>query len=145
MAPNTIALKGGFIRKEGEASSAITPGHLVHFGGANDLEVQDTAGDPARCAFALENDLVGGGIDTAYAAGETVQYGVFEKGAEVYAFLDGGENVAKGAKLVPAGDGSLAAMGSGEEASIIAYALEAKDNSGTSAGGPQMRIKVEVA
>jgi hypothetical protein len=143
---NTIALKGGFIRKEGEASAAITPGHLVEFGGANDLRVHSTSGGPARKAFALENDLIGDAIGDAYAAGATVQYGVFESGAEINAFLDGGENASKGDALVSAGDGSLRVQSTEvEQDVIVAYAMEAKDNSAQSAGGTQLRIIVEAA
>lgn len=145
----TINLKdnGGALMaaKEGEASSAITPGHLVEFGGANDLQVHGTAGGPARKAFALENDLIGKGIDEAYAAGETVRYGVFASGAEIYAWLDGGQNVAKGDPLVSAGDGSLAGVATEtEQDSIVAYALEAVNNSAATAG-VHARIKVEAA
>ena len=145
--PNTISLKGGFVRKEGEASSAITPGHLVEFGGANDLQVHSTAGGPARKAFALENDLVGKAVGDAYAAGETTQYGVFQAGSEIYAFLDGGENVSIGDPLVSAGDGSLVAFieSTHETGDIVAYAMEAVNNSATSPGGTQLRITVEAA
>jgi hypothetical protein len=143
--PHTIMLKGDFIRKEGEASAAITPGHLVEFGGSNDLQVHSSAAGVARKAFALENDLIGLGIDDDYASGDTVQYGVFSAGAEIYAWLDGGENASLGDALVSAGDGSLAVMASNEEFAVVAYALEAADNSGESAGGAQMRIQVEAA
>lgn len=140
---NTIALKGDFIRKEGEASSIITPGELVEWGGANDLQVHSTAAGAARKAFALENDLVGNGIDDDYAAGVTVQYGVFTSGAEVYAWLAGGENVAKGAAMASDGAGALQATGSpGADEYPVAFAAEAKDNSG---GSDPVRIKVEVA
>jgi hypothetical protein len=71
-----------------------------------------------------------------------VQYGVFESGAEINAWLNYGENVAKGAALVSAGDGTLAAVGTGEDAAIIAYAMEAVDNS---SGGVDVRIEVEAA
>lgn len=144
----TIALKGEFIRKEGEASGAITPGHLVEFGGANDLQVQGTAGAFCRKAFAVENDLIGDGISDAYASGDTVQYGVFSAGTEVYALLAAGENVAKGAALVAAGDGSLqaaSAAASGESTPdeyVVAFAMEAVNNS---AASTQARIIVEVA
>lgn len=141
MAAHTIALKGEHIRKEGEASAAITPGHLVAFGGAKDLVVHASAAGQARKAFALENDLVGLGIDDAYALGEMVQYGVFCPGSEVYAFLAAGENASKGSKLVSAGNGALAVMGSGEADGLVAFALEAKNNTGSTA----VRIKVEVA
>jgi hypothetical protein len=140
--PNTIALKGGFIRKEGEASGAITPGHLVEFGGSQDLQVHGSAAGVARKAFALENDLVGDGISDAYAQGETVQYGVFAQGAEVYAFLNYGENASLGDALVSAGDGCLAVQGTDEEFAVVAFALEAVDNT---SGGADVRIEVEVA
>lgn len=146
MPPKTIQLKGDFVRKEAEASEVITPGHLVEFGGANELRKHSSSGGTARKAFALENDLVGNGVDDDYASGETVQYGVFPAGSEIFAFLDGGENVAKGATLVSSGDGSLRAEATEPEQDVIvAFALEAVDNSATSAGGVQLRIKVEAA
>ena len=141
--PNTIILKGGFVRKEGEASAGITPGHLVEFGGTNDLRVHASAAGVARKAFAIENDLVGDGIDDAYVVGDSVQYGVFESGAEIYAWLNYGESVSKGAALVSAGDGSLAAVGSEPETDVVvAFAMETKDNS---TGGVDVRIIVEAA
>ncbi len=141
---NTIALKGGSIRKEGEASSVITPGDLVEFGGVNDLQTHGTAGGPARKAFALENDLIGDAIGDDYAAGDTVQYAVFQPGAEVNALLNYPENVAKGDPLVSGGDGGLVAFieSTHEAGAIVAFAAELKNNS---AGGAQVRIVAEVA
>jgi hypothetical protein len=138
MAAKTIALKGDFIRKEGEASEAITPGHLVEFGGAADLRNHTVIGGAARKAFALENDLIGKGIDDAYAAGDVVQYGVFVPGAEVYAKLAAGETCAKGAALESNGDGTLVGASTPIEGSIIGYAMEAQ----ATAGG---RVRIEVA
>jgi len=138
---NTIAVKGDYIRKEGEASGAITPGHLIEWGGSQDVQVHSSAAGIARKAFAVENDLIGRDITDAYAQGETVQYGVFPPGAEVYAFLAGGETVSKGDALVSAGDGTLAAMASGEEGSVVAFAAEDLANSASAAA----RLLVEVA
>lgn len=147
--PNTIILKGNGIRKEGAASSAITPGYLVEFGGANDLQPHSTAAANARKAFAVENDLVGDGIDTDYAVGERVQYEVFGSGCEVYALVAAAATaITKGAALESAGDGTLrilttdAATDDTQRDSVVAYALEAVDNS---AGGTEARIKVEIA
>lgn len=145
----TIILKGNGIRKEGAASEAITPGHLIEFGGANDLQKHSTAAANARKAFAVENDLVGDDISTAYATGERVQYEVFHAGTEVYALVAAGATaVTKGAALESAGDGTLrilatdAATDDTQRDSVVAYALEAVDNSG---GGAEARIKVEIA
>lgn len=120
--PNTILLKGDGVQKEGEASAAITPGDLIEFGGTNDLRVHAVAGAQARKAFALENDLVGRGVDDAYAAGDTVKYLVAYPGAELWARIS--EAVTKGDFLESAGDGRLQVASTPVEGSNIAVALE---------------------
>lgn len=147
--PNTVILKCNGVRKEGAASEAITPGALVEFGGANDLRNHATAAGNARKAFAIENDLVGDGIDVAYATGERVQYEVFHAGAEVYALVAAGAAaITKGAALESAGDGTVriqaaaAATSQAQRDSVVGYALEAVDNSG---GVSTVRIKLETA
>lgn len=144
MTPSTIALKpgdGGGIRKEGTASEAITPGHLIEFGGSNDLQKHSSQNGAARRAFAVENDLVGEDVDDAYDAGDTVQYDVYPQGAEVYAWLAYGQNITTvGAALVSNGDGTLKAAAGSDDHRTVAYALEAVNASAADA-----RIKVEVA
>ena len=135
----TICIRGDFVRKEAEASEAITPGHLVEFGGANELRKHATAGAQARKAFALENDLIGKGIDDAYASGESVQYGIFQPGSEVYALLLTGESCSKGDFLESAGNGTLQVASTPVEGSNVAVALEAKTG-----GGAPLRVKAEV-
>src|SRR5690606_38108362 len=142
------------VRSEAGGSAVIPPGHLVQVhatDGAPRLRPHAAAGGNAQRAFALENDLVGGGIDDAYVAGATVQYGVFAPGSEVYAWLAAGENAALGAALESAGDGTLqvhtpvntdASDVDIPAAPIVAYAAEAVDNSGST---QPVRIKVEVA
>ena len=150
MANNTIIKKGRGIRKERTANAAITPGHLVEVMSTGKLRVHATAGSHAQKAFAVENDLIGAGITTAYAAAAQVQYEVMERGAEVYALLQNGQNVAIGAALESAGDGTLRAYthdsaGLDMTNNIVAYALEAVDMSDSSAADPSGRITVEVA
>jgi hypothetical protein len=121
--PNTITLKdeGRAFRKEGEASAAITPGHLIEFGGGEELRVHSTVGGAARRAFALENDLIGKGPLDAYAANDIVQYGVFPPGAEVWAITS--EAVNKGDFLESAGDGRLQVSSTPVAISQVAVAL----------------------
>lgn len=149
-APKTIILKASspVLRKEGVASEAITPGALIEFGGANDLQNHSAAAGNARRAFAVEYDP-GKGIDDAYAAGDQVMYAVFKDGEEAYALVAAGATaITKGAALESAGDGTLRVQGdsaaTAEDArdSVVAYALEAVDNSG---GAEVARIRVEVA
>lgn len=132
--PKTIVLKGDYIRKEAEASAAITPGHLVEFGGANELRVHSTIGGQARKAFALENDLIGRDWDAAYAANEQVQYAVPVPGAEIYALVNAA--VTKGDFLESNGDGRLKVSSTPVEGSNIAVALETVGGAG--------RCKVEI-
>lgn len=150
MSRNTIIMKGRGIRKERMANAAITPGHLVEVMTTNKVRVHATAGGNAQKAFAVENDLIGAGITTDYAAGDQVQYEVMERGAEVNALLANGQNVAIGAALESAGNGELRAYthdsaGLDTTNNIIAYALEAVDMSDSSAADPAGRIFVEVA
>lgn len=144
--PSTISLKApASVRNEGAASEAITPGHLVEFGGSNDYQKHSSAGGDAAAKFAVENDVVGDDISTDYVSGEQVQVETFPAGSQVYAHLAGGENVSKGAFLESAGDGTLQQVGTASSAGankpVVAQALEAVNVSGTSVG---QRIKVEI-
>jgi hypothetical protein len=156
--PKTIILKGTPLRKEGVASAAITPGHLVEFGGAEELQVHSTAGGNTRKAFAVEYDPEKE-IDTAYAAGEQVMYVTARTGDEIYALVAAAAAaIAKGDALESAGNGTVRkhtppsqAVNEGGTAiytiaqnhnAIVCFALEAIDNS---AGASAVRIKVEAA
>lgn len=144
--PTTIVLKSPGVRDEGKASETISPGHLVEFGGANDYRKHSTAGGNALATFAVEDELQGNGIDTDYASGDNTLVETLHQGSEALAWLAAGENVAKGAYLESAGDGTLRAVGTGtttEENAVIAMALEAKDLSAS--GATADRIKVRIA
>ena len=150
MSNNTIILKGCGIRKERTANASITPGHLVEVMSTGKLRVHATAGGHAQKAFAVENDLIGAGIATAYAAASQVQYEVMERGAEVYALIANGQTIAIGDPLESAGNGELRkythdSAGLDTTNNIVAYALAAVDMSDSSAADPNGRCAVEVA
>ncbi len=86
MAIKTIIVVGAelAIRKEGIAGGAVTPGHLVQ-GPASAIVVHANATDTAMKTFAVENEVVGGEIDTAYAANDTILLATLPPGAVVYA------------------------------------------------------------
>lgn len=141
----TIILKGDGIRKERAAAAAITPGHLVEITSADKVQVHSTAGGLAQKAFAIEDDLQGNPISTAYSTGDRVQYEVMERGAEVNALIADGEAIAIGDKLVSAGDGTLKELTSeSTDESVVAIAVEACDMSGSSAADPSPRCAVEI-
>lgn len=122
---NTIILKAPemTIQKERplKASVDITPGMLCAYDGA-DVKPHSVAGGLASRLFATENDIVGGGIDTAYTVdGETVLLRACAPGVEVNALLKTGFTVAIGDLLESDGAGALqtfqAAAASGVKAS----------------------------
>jgi hypothetical protein len=137
--PKTIALKADYVRKERKANAAITPGDLVEIMSTGNLRRHATLGAQAQRAFALENDLIGRGIEDDYAANEICQYGVFQAGAEVYARLVIGESCSIGDFLESAGNGTLQVASTPVEGSNVAIALEAITGAGT-----VKRVKAEV-
>jgi len=153
MAPKTITLKGNPIRKEATANVAtIKPGHLVERDSVGDVGLHGSAGQDCFPLIALENDIIGDDIDTAYADNDNVMLGYFRPGDEAYMWLDDGNNVAIEDLLESDGAGGLqayTAQAVDEGATntytiysrqVVARALEAVNNS----SGVQVRIKVEI-
>lgn len=147
--PKTIALNfAEMVVKEAVAAAGITPGMLVELvPAATTVRVHATAGGNATPAFALENDLIGDGIDDAYIAGDTVKYAVFSPGANINAILADGETTAVGDKLVSDGAGALEVLVATntddtdidiQTQEIVATALEI-----VAASGSTERIRVE--
>ena len=139
--PEVISLKGEPIFKEGHASAILSPGHLIEFGGTKDVRKQSTAQADCRRAFALENDLIGDTITTAYAANDLIRYGSFHQGQEVLARVAAAAPaIAKGDALEAKGDGTLRKLTTG--GAVIAFALAALDNS---SGTAETFLPVEIA
>lgn len=141
-APKTIVLKGNPMRKEVEAGSATKPGMLVGYDVDGNGVPHAIEGGNAAAVFALEQDFIGEGIDDDYADGELMQIGICRPGDEIYALLETGNNVAKGAFLESNGAGALQAFSNqtNQFHAIVCRALEAKNNT----SGANVRIKVEV-
>ena len=143
--------QGQFIHSEAitAAASAVVPGMLVEETTAGTLQEHSTAAGNAQKLFALANLTNAGTIDTAYAVGATARYGAAHSGQEANALLAAAATaVTRGAPLESAGDGTLRVQGASaatsqlQRDSVVAYALEAVDNSG---GGTTARIRVRVA
>jgi len=136
--PKIIFLKGCPMGKEGVAGAAgILPGMLVEDVGGT-VTAHSTVGGVAVPAFARPNEVVGDGIDTAYADGDTVLYGVAYSGMEVYSYISDGENIAAGDYLESGGNGQFVTVAAGL---ALVKALETVNNT---AGGAPARMKVEV-
>lgn len=150
MAKQTIKLKKYFdVVNEYNAGTAITPGMLIEVAADGDVDPQNVAGGVCEKMFALEDELQGRTIDTAYAVTDPVQCWIALPGEEVLAWLANGEDVAIGEKLVAAGGGALKAATADSSAvvteeHVIAVAMEAIDMSGSSGVDPTGRIKVRI-
>lgn len=157
-APSRIIIKGDPFYEEYplKASVDIMPGMLIEYDGA-DVKPHATAGGNASPLFAVENALIGDGIDVAYTEdGEAVLFAKCRPGDRVYALLKTGNNVAINDFLGSGGAGNLQkhtnasqAVNEGGSATytiaqvpegIVARALEAVNNS----SGVDARILVEV-
>lgn len=146
---NRIHLIGSGRLEEDIAGAALTPGHLIeayNASGTKKVRKHSTEGGYAERGFALEDALQGREIDTAYAADERVSYVLAAPGDVVYAYLKAGENVAIGAKLISAGDGTLIAEGSASSGTtvkqIIGQAEEALDLSASGATDTRLAVRV---
>jgi hypothetical protein len=131
MAYNTIKLKKySDVIVEFAAGGTILPGHLLLLGSGNTV----TAGPGAAAAnlnpmFALEDELQGKGIDSAYISGDKVQCWIPGRGDVVNAVLKDGAIIVIGDFLEAGANGLLQKYTSGK---AVAQALEALDLSGGS-------------
>jgi hypothetical protein len=149
--PNTILLSTNdkqdrAVYEETVVSAAVTPGDLVIYSGAGVTPNSTAADVDAPIAFAIEfpyldpRTTTSKAIDTDYAVAAKARIIFPQRGDEIYAWLETGANVARGAALEASNvAGCLQAYTSGR---IIAFADEAKDNSG---GGAPVRIKARIA
>lgn len=101
-----VSSKYGAIRSY-VAYAAITPGHLVEVMTTGKVRVHANAGQNAQALFALEDDLQGAEIDTAYSASDEVSVLAALPGDRINALLANGENASIGSFLQSNGDGQL--------------------------------------
>ena len=136
--PETILLKGSPVCKEGITDEKLKPGHIIERGGTKDIQKVDSANEFRGKMIAIENDLVGCGVDDEYAVDDTVLFIAPYRGCEVLVRIAAGANVAEGAYVTCAADGTGV---TGTVANAFGIALEAKDNS---TGTAETFLRVEI-
>lgn len=131
------------------AATVIKPGHLLEELAAGTVQEHGGAGLNAQRLVALTDLPTGGTIDDVYTVAATVRYGAFHSGQETFMRLAASASaVVIGKALESDGDGTVrilttdTATDDTQRDSIVAYALEAVDNSG---GGSEVFIKVRIA
>lgn len=144
--PDTVFLRGEPNRHERDAASTITPGDLLELTSSNTVQPHSSADGRHFRWVAVEQEMVGDGINHDYQSGEVVQINSFRPGDHAFMQLADGENASVGSYLASNGDGKLkveASSGTGDlEGSLVGVALEAVDMSGSSSADPSGRIKV---
>ncbi len=123
-APKTILLRGSPAMREGVANAALTPGHLIEQMSTGKFRKHATAGGvrPSRL-FAREEEYVGGGIDTDYAANDQLTYMDCKPGDQVYAL------VAAAAAAIVIGD-LLESAGDGTLRKVVSYLTDSSGGTG---------------
>ena len=132
-----VHLIGDFRREEAVAAGTISPGMLIEETSAGKLQAHSTSGGVAQRLVAEVDALQGNTLDDDYSADDLVSANVELPGNEVQMFLKAGENVAIGADLESAGDGTLQAYTSG---AVLANAREALDLSASGAVATLMQV-----
>lgn len=137
--PKTVLLKGDPLAGEAIAAGAISPGDLIELTTSGTVQVHASASAITPKLIARELEITGKGLSDNYAAADTTLYYVARSGDEFFMFLKAGENVAIGALLESAGDGTLQAVTTAGEP--LFEALEAEDLSGTGAVDTRMKVR----
>lgn len=136
--PKTVELYGRGLQHEATALAAITPGMLIERA-AGGVQPHSSAGVGGNLSFANEYGMTGGTIDDQYEIDDQVVFTTYQPGSGVYALLAAGNDVADGAFLVSAGDGSLRLQPATSTETIVAQARQAVNS-----GAAVARIKVEL-
>lgn len=143
--PATILLAGNpVIVEDYDAGEAITPGHgveLYDVGGVLKVRKIASATEYAALCVALDRPLFGKGIDDAYAIGDRVRMAYLSPGCVFLGQIASGQNIADGALLQPAGDGTYkAATATTADANL--GRLQSLDNPGAVTALTRLRLQV---
>ena len=141
---NSVILKSfnNAVREEAICDGTPLPGHLLKIVSTGHFAVHATAGGNAQKRFAIEDELQGKDITTAYTVSTLCQAVIAQSGEFIQARLKASENVAIGDYLESAGNGTLQVVTADSadlyNQNVVAVAREAS-NVGTVA-----RIAVQI-
>jgi hypothetical protein len=145
--PRTIRLKEYGVRHERPVSvsapgnqqllgaatpvGSIIPGALLSFASDGSFNVQTVPDKKCATVFALENELIGLGIDDVYKQGDYIQAEHFDSGDWVLAYVaPAAAAISIGTLLVSDATGGLKALGADDASEAIAVSMDAINNSG---------------
>lgn len=139
MSYRTVVLDSNAMKREGKASGAITPGHLLErTSTADTFKVHATAGGFAEPMFAFEDELQGEEIGDAYSDADRMFYYHLNKGDRAVGRIANGEDISRGDELVSNGDGTLKKATPDSSAVVVeehTIAIADEDNDMSSSSG----------
>jgi len=113
--PGTIFL-GGERTQIGDlaTSVALTPGHAIErFNSSGVIQWRKATAASAGAVVCTNQSMLNKGVDDTYAIGDLVEASVPAPGSKWWMLIASGQDLAAGAKLEHAGDGTLRALASG--------------------------------
>jgi hypothetical protein len=152
MAYRAVHQKGSPQRVEGLASNgSIYPGHLVEMtsAAADTYQLRATQGGYGEKAVAVEDDLQGNDIATAYTANNRIQVNIYKSGEECIVRLQGATSITKGDKLMAGASGVVLKYVKDSSAVVtephpIGIALESLDLSDSSSSEANTENKIRM-
>lgn len=135
----TIIFKGDCIHKEGDASVALKPGHLIKKQSDGRLLKQNVAGANTVVRVVRERDWIGEDTEALIAIGERTEYIIPRAGDEIWLRVPASAPaIAIGDDLQTNADGTVSKVTSGTP---LASALSAVNNS---AGAAEAWVLAEI-
>lgn len=134
---NRIHSAGPYRQVEYVAGGGITPGMLIMLNSSNQVVVHNDEGGAGQMLIAAEDALQGRIVSTAYVATERVTAILPQKGCEFNGFVEDGQDIAIGDRLIGAGNGKWKEASDLESGETLdpgtpqCIALEANDLTGS--------------
>lgn len=144
---NTILLKpmealGQYDEGRVATAATIKPGMLIDQVTAGTFQPHGSAGGAGECLIAIEDALIGEGVDDARTAGMLIRYIKPKPGDEVYVRIPpSAAAIVIGDELVSNGDGKFKKT-AGSSNVVFGSAREAYDNSANAASDAWIRMRV---
>lgn len=138
--PKTILLSNCYaLQREGKTAGVVRPGMLLNIRNQAAIVAHNEAGQECQVAVAVENDLVGKGIDDNYANPEQIRYVILGDGERFFGIIDENQNIVAGDLLSSSGDGTL------REAVNVDFVIGIARTGAVTGAAATARIVVEVA
>ena len=141
--PSVVVMKSPAGRyDEGKAAATLKPGYLALMDANGEYIPHGTAAATTTPVCVVTEHMLweqGKTIADSYADDDWISVWYPNNGDEIQAWIEDNSNIAVGALLESAGDGTLQAVTTGK---AIAQAIEAVDTTGGAAAAAQIKVRI---